>query len=467
MLTEETTYRQDDVAGRKRAVLTAPLWMQSTKSSSRLVAEAVGVSQSFVSRTWRESLVPDAATDEIRTAISQRQMALVGFAVGATGSCLVLNPSRASRFQPQAGLSISSKRRLRAVLAADLLRGNWQDMRVANESRDLWSSLELNGHSCSEALVLVVGNFVVPQGVQSTVHFVDSWHWQKLMPALEQLAEVSAGPRLLDLEWRLRRWYQAGKISFSWVVERHVSATPSGTNSARRPVLPSKPGGGLTEEILMVLRQGLIDGTFSGESEISLGTLSRLLTAPLRDLRPAVRALAEDGLVTAARSESIVVRLPSLDDVSETYMARRALGAIIVRAASRWSPESRSLVKKHLEELRDCVRRNDTTRAHYVDMDFQIALFAASGLSRIPSMLETLTRQAFMHFAVIGARYTFSPARIHEQNTAIYESIDAGDLQAATLGWQSKMDEGLEYIAQHISSMTRWRSENSKPGFGS
>ncbi|MFJ5956336.1 FCD domain-containing protein [Paenarthrobacter sp. NPDC092416] len=158
-------------------------------------------------------------------------------------------------------------------------------------------------------------------------------------------------------------------------------------------------------------------------------------------------------MVTAARSDSVVVRIPSLDDVSETYMARRALGAIVVRAASRWSPEGRSRVKNHLDELGDCARRNDVTRAHYLDMDFQIALFEASGLNRIPAILETLTKQAFMHFAVMGARYAFSPTIILDKNTEILVAIDAGDLRAATLSWQTKMDVGLNYLAQHISAM--------------
>jgi DNA-binding GntR family transcriptional regulator len=305
------------------------------------------------------------------------------------------------------------------------------------------------------------GDFELPTGVRPAARFADAWHWQKLIGALSQLAEVTTGSLLLDLESRIRRWYQAGGVSFSWTDDRQESATASTRSSSAGRVMRLESNDQLAEDILLVLRQGLIDGTFSGESEISMGKLSRVLGVPVRDVRPAVRALTEHGLVTAARSDSVVVRIPSLDDVSEAYMARRALGAIAVRAASRWSPEGRSLVKNHLDELCDCVRRNDMTKAHYVDMDFQIALFEASGLSRIPAMLETLTKQAFMHFAVIGARYAFSPKRILEGDTEIFEAISAGDLRAATLSWQSKMDEGLQYIAHHISAMDQRNDQES------
>ncbi|MFK4639383.1 GntR family transcriptional regulator [Paenarthrobacter histidinolovorans] len=439
----------DDRLELKRAVLTAPIWMQATKSSSRQVADAVGLSQSFVARTWKELAAPAQEVASLREILADRQMVLVGFAIGPEGSCLVLVPSRASRLRYPASLTTNSKRRLRTVLAADLLRSVVREPNRTDDRLDLWSSLESSGRSITqEATVVVSGGFAVPAGLRTAAHFADSWAWQKLVGALDLLPEVPNGETLIDLEWRIRRWYHSGRSPFSWTVDRDVPTTMGSIAQEAQGTENI-----VAEDILSAIRQGLVDGLFSGESEISLSTLNRLLGAPVRDIRTAVRALTEDGLVTAARSDSVVVRIPSLDDVSETYMARRALGAIVVRAASRWSPGARSRVKHHLDELGDCARRNDVTRAHYVDMDFQIALFEASGLNRIPAILETLTKQAFMHFAVMGARYAFSPQIILDQNTEIFEAIDAGDLRAATLSWQSKMDVGLNYLAQHISAM--------------
>ncbi|MFJ4026804.1 GntR family transcriptional regulator [Paenarthrobacter sp. NPDC089989] len=433
----------------KRAVLTAPLWMQSTKSSSRQVAEAVGVSQSFVARTWREVSGPDSLVGSISTLLGERHMVLVGFAVGPTGSCLVLSPVRAARVRYPAGLSANSRRRARAMLAADLLRSSVEEKGATGQDGKLWALLSSNGLSLDDAIILASGDFAAPAGHEPTVRINDAWQWQKLVTALDMLPEVPTGEHLADLEWRIRRWYHGGRIPFAWTIDRKHTAT-----AEARHVDIAEPWTVLAEDILGAIRQGLVDGTFSGESEISIGSLSRLLGAPVRDVRSAIRALTEDGLVTAARSDSVVVRVPTLDDITETYMARRALGAIVVRAASRWSPEARSRVRKHLEELEDSVRRNDVARAHHLDMDFQIALFESSGLSRIPAIMETLTKQAFMHFAVLGARYTFSPRKILEQNTAIFEAIDAADLRAATISWQTKMEDGLSYLAQHIKAMS-------------
>lgn len=440
-----------------RAVLTASLWMESSKGSSRHVAESVGVSQSFVSRTWRELLASNAAADEVRAVMAGRQMLLVGLAIGPTGSCLVMKPSRASRTAYPVGLSINSKRRLRAVLSADLLRSE-QNKDATRTGQDLWPALETNGHGLSDAVAVLSGDFAAPPGVRTLGNFADAWQWQKLVTALDLLPEASTKQVLLDLEWRLRRWYQEGRPPFMWTLDSSQAAVETSGHAALRNSYD-----GLAENILGAIRQGLIDGKFAGESEISTGTLSRLLGMPVRDVRSAVRALTDDGLVTAARSDSIVVRIPSLDDVSETYMARRALGAIAVRAASRWGPDARSQVKDCLEGLMECVAGDDLTRAHYLDMDFQIALFRASGLTRIPAMMETLTKQAFMHFAVIGGRYAFAPLTILEQNREIFEAIDAADLQAATLLWHIKMEDGLNYVAQHIAGMSQHRQNLAGP----
>ncbi|QOT15510.1 GntR family transcriptional regulator [Paenarthrobacter sp. YJN-5] len=436
----------------KRSVLTAPLWMQATKGSSRHVADAVGVSQSLVSRVWREASQPDATSTQLRARLSERRMVLIGFSIGAGGTCLVLGPSRVSSAQYPAGLSANSTRRLRTVLAADLLRG---DALERGGSTELLSALESAGHHLSEAVVLTSGGLVLPADVPVAAHFTSAWDWQRLVAALEVLPEVSTCEALVDLERRVRRWYQGGRTPFLWVAEGREAVPAQSSGPGRDRIMRLESDNELAEDILLVIRQGLVDGTFSSEAEIPLGTLSRKVGAPPRDVRPALRALTDHGLVTAARSDSVVVRIPSLEDASETYMARRALGSIAVRAASRWSPEGRAVVKNQLDVLRESVERNDVTKAHYTDMDFQIALFEASGLSRVPAMLETLTKQAFMHFAFIGARYAFSPTIILEQNSAIFDAIDSGDLRAAAVGWQTKMDDGLKYIAQHIVAMNQ------------
>lgn len=206
------------------------------------------------------------------------------------------------------------------------------------------------------------------------------------------------------------------------------------------------------------LRQSLINGEIAEQEEISLKSLSRKLRVPLRSLRNEAQGLADHGLLTIRRENSISVRLPSAQDMAESYLARRALGAIAVRATLGWPRQDRKAAEELNAELREYVRLGDMERAHFLDLEFQLLLFASSPLERIPAMLEVLTHQAFMHFAVIGGRYAFSPGRILEHNCKIAEALNSSDAQAATVAWHAKMDEGLSYMNVQITNFQRRRA---------
>src|SRR5688572_11493164 len=77
----------------RQAVLTAPLWMPSPKWSSRSIADALGVSQSFVARTWRDTMVESDVSAYLDSLLSQKAMKLTGMLIVPSGSCLVLSPA--------------------------------------------------------------------------------------------------------------------------------------------------------------------------------------------------------------------------------------------------------------------------------------------------------------------------------------------------------------------------------------
>jgi DNA-binding GntR family transcriptional regulator len=286
----------------------------------------------------------------------------------------------------------------------------------------------------------------------------DDRQWQGLLTVLGRLSEAAVAARLLDLETRLRRWYQTpsplGHQAFSWVApsgpQPPAPVSPQG-GSGRDPV----PDRSLADDIILTIRQGLSDGIFASNDEISDRSFSRRLGVSRGRVQRALQSLAEDGLVTATTGTAVVVRLPTVADVMETYTARRALGAITVRAASRWAPEQRATVEHLLDEIRRCAEHHDVARAQQADLDFQNALFKASGLARIPSMLESLSKQTLMFISVIGLRYAYSPTRIVELDTAIFEGVRDKDPEKATRGWQNKIDEGARYMIDQIDLLTR------------
>ncbi len=451
----------------RSAVLTAPLWMPSPKWSSRSIAEALGVSQSFVARTWRDTMIESDVSLHLDSLLSQKAMKLAGMLIVPSGCCLVLSPApEALAPQPLVPLAENTRRQLRSVLAADLVRKELDCEHPTALIDDFWSAIGKSRYSHADVVIMSSGDIPVPETVSVSLAYPNEADWQAAFHTLCRLPERANSEQFSDLEGRLRRWYQIEESAFrdepfSWVAKPE-RGNPGETSAPRgapkgRPVSQN----GLTDAIVLAIRQGLAAGIFRNYDEISDRTLSQLLGTSRGRIRQALRVLAEDGLVTAATDSTVVVRLPSVEDVVETYAARRALGTMAVRAASRWTSDSRETVAHVLQELRLCAEHEDIDGAQQADLAFQNALFQASGLARIPVMLESLSKQTLMFISVIGIRYAYPPNRIVEQNTAIFEAVSKGDKDSAALGWQAKIDEGARYMVEQISQLSK-RSTRTK-----
>ncbi|MFD1211440.1 GntR family transcriptional regulator [Arthrobacter sp. GCM10027362] len=395
-------------------------------------------------------------------------MNLAGMLIVPSGSCVVLSPAtaRSQLRQPDVPAPARTRRRLRAVLGADLVREEMNGDGTTAAIEDFWHAIDGIGHPYPELAIVASGHMPVPQAASVSLACSDSRQWQGLLSALCRLPAAANAERLADLEGRLRHWYQTstpfGSEPFSWVVKLgelplgKVSAP--GGNPSRRPA----PQRALADDIVMAIRQGLAQGMFTNDDEISDRTLAQLLGSSRGRIRQALRLLADEGLVTAATESAVVVRLPAVTDVVETYAARRALGTMAVRPASRWTPAGRASVARLLEEIRRCAERQDIAGAQQADLAFQNALFQASGLARIPPMLESLTKQTLMFISVIGIRYAYPPDRIVEQDTAIFEAVNANDKDRAARTWQAKIDEGARYMVEQINLLN---SHSARPLF--
>ena len=442
-------------------MLTAPLWMPSPKWSSRSIADALGVSQSFVARTWRDSVVESEAALQLDSLLSQKAMSLTGMLVVPSGSCLVLAPATEGLgLQPAVPLTEGTRRGLRAVLAADLVREKLVRKPHGALIDDFWRAIDSLGHPSTDIAIITAGDIPVPETATASVACSNEEAWQGTFRALCRLPERANAQHFSDVEGRLRRWYQMEdgafrEEPFSWVTKPERVALPETSALQGGPRGRPVRENGLGDAIVLAIRQGLAAGTFRNYDEISDRTLSQLLGTSRGRIRQALRLLAEDGLVTATTESTVVVRLPAVADVVETYAARRALGTMAVRAASRWAPESRESVAHVLEEVRRCAEHQDIDGAQQADLAFQNALFQASGLARIPSMLESLSKQTLMFISVIGIRYAYPPSRIVEQDTAIFNAVSEGDKNSAALSWQAKIDEGARYMVDQITQLNK------------
>src|SRR5690349_1959488 len=148
--------RRRTVEETQRAVLTAPLWMPTTKWSSRTIASAVGVSQSHVARSWAQSTAQTTVADRLADEADSRDPAVIGLLVAPEYSVLVVQMATEPRGRgPVASAPASSRthRALRTILAADLVRDRIGSADSAAVARSFWDDAAA---SCADPSRLVV-----------------------------------------------------------------------------------------------------------------------------------------------------------------------------------------------------------------------------------------------------------------------------------------------------------------------
>jgi DNA-binding transcriptional regulator YhcF (GntR family) len=173
----------------------------------------------------------------------------------------------------------------------------------------------------------------------------DALEWRSLTTFF---AERGASPSLHlphEIETELRKWYRDPHSAFIWgvrrtAVPRTTAAAPGWARglTARSTPRHVGPERALADEIVRTIRQGVVDAHLTAGDRVTERHLAGRPHTTRGQIRSALRLLERDGLLTITSGRAAVVPIPTVADVVETYAARRALDAIMIRAASRWTP---------------------------------------------------------------------------------------------------------------------------------
>lgn len=452
-------------------ILTAPLWMPSTKWSSRTIADSLNVSQSAVARAWRSSLVSSTVHAGIAAWTGNDRLRFESVSISAGGSILLF-----SRVENSSDHRIPSdaelRRRMRTVLAADLVRAHAEiDTETAVPTLDFWQSPHTGPDSSDRSvrlLALTSEPIAAPIDGIDVIECPSADQWQGLTGVLPGLAEPNTQTVLVDLESRLRRWFHEGSREFLW---RRPDATQTdppvsfpqerGTDSVDHGASERVIANGIIDAI----RAGISEGRFSGGEVVTERFLAHRLDTTRGRVREALRQLNADGLITTETPNDVTIPIPTLADIVELYNARQALGAVAIRAALGWSETGRDKVLAALSEVEAC-GPDDMEKAHHLDQRFQNAICRSASLWRVPGMLESLSQQLLMYIAVLGVRYAFPVEKIVTRDRELFHAIDSGEFDGALKIWNTKIDESATYMVQQLKRhLVEQRTSSSGPRY--
>lgn len=475
--------RSRDPAGdpAQRALLVAPLLAPSVRWTSRSVAGLTGCTQSAVARAWAHSY-GTAATD-LDGRLPAAGLRLAAAVSHPGGSLLVLTGAGPATPVP-AGRFMRAPRRpaLQTLLATALLaadRGPGQD---GDRPRDGGR----NGTRDGDRDLALLADLVARLGRSATVHVVSSrpldgappgavlvpgeQAWQGLLAGLVQRCTRSPEAELLDAQHQAMEWARSDRPRFEWTVDRPAgtrgsaagpppsairtgTSAPAAVKAAVKAAAPATAptGAGLPDDILEVLLRRIRSGRLTAGGRVTEAFLARSLRASRSQVRDALRTLASSGLIDLEPHRGAVVPTPQTADVVETYAARRALGAIVVRRACRWTPGSLRPVEEALQVLVETGRTGDSWATGEADLRLQDTLAVSTGMRRLPPLFRTLTAQLRLFIAVLGLDYTYSVTEMVQDDTALMERIRARDEAGAVRVWHRKVDDAADYMTSQLA----------------
>jgi DNA-binding GntR family transcriptional regulator len=290
---------------------------------------------------------------------------------------------------------------------------------------------------------------VVGRAGSVTVEVLSSDEWQSLLPHLEQAVDSSPAGRLDDLLTRLRAWARDPSARFEWL--RDSTAT---TTDLPPPGMSADPGDTRGQRLASALTAGIREAILSGRlrsgDRVTEAFLTRATHASRSQVRDALKTLAIDGLVDLQAGPGAVVPQPTIEDVTETYAARRALGGILIQRTASWTPETIAPVRAALEDLRSAARTQGAWSTGEADLTFQDAIADSVSMRRIPGMFKRLTVQVRMFLAIMGLDYAYSIDAIVEDDTALLGAVTRRDTAHAVRLWDTKMVAAAQYMTRQL-----------------
>lgn len=407
----------------------------------------------MVARVWTQTY--GSAPDRLGNRLPASGLRLVAASASPGNSLLVLagtSPDRLDR-----GPFMRSPRRppLQTLLAADLLTppsaSPGSSMATARADATLLATLRARLDRGTTVYVVSRRPLAPSAGPGEPVVLLieDALAWQGLLEQLVRRCTAGSLSSLRDAQHRAMTWARSDAARFEWT-------DPDLTGPPRQPTDRTAPPPRATtqvlaDEVFAALLQRIDAGRLGAGDRITESSLARAVHTSRSHVRDALRALATSGLVDLEPNRGALVPAPRVADVVEIYAARRALGAILVRRATRWAPGDLDALDRALADLLAAGGTGDAHATGDADLRFQDALAHVTGMRRIPPLFTALTAQLRLHIAVMGLDYTYAIPDMCRDDTELLHHVRARDEAAALGTWHRKIDDALDYMTGQLA----------------
>lgn len=147
----------------------------------------------------------------------------------------------------------------------------------------------------------------------------------------------------------------------------------------------------LGAQVYDLLRDRILRGELAGGSRLAQGPLSEEIGISRIPIRDALKRLESDGLVVCDEIGRYTVVPFDARDADEIYAIRRQLEPYAVaKAVEAMTPEAMSDIESLFDDMSKAARRRHIDRYIELNINFHMAIYEASGMSRLVRIIRGL-----------------------------------------------------------------------------
>jgi DNA-binding GntR family transcriptional regulator len=185
-----------------------------------------------------------------------------------------------------------------------------------------------------------------------------------------------------------------------------------------------------TDHVLAELRSAIVSGRIGPNQALRETALARTLGTGRSAIREAIRQLVQEGLVEYRLNKGSFVRVLSVADADDVYLAREAIETGAVRHALQGDrPLDLEPLRAALERVTAAAAATPPdepagTELIAADLDFHRELVRLSGSPRLRRAHETLAAEAQM---LLAHQPVYSPVEYAADHTILFDAIARRD----------------------------------------
>lgn len=208
--------------------------------------------------------------------------------------------------------------------------------------------------------------------------------------------------------------------------------------------------------VLQRLKAAIVNGTLAPGLLLSENAIAAKFSVSRTPVREAIRALEQEGLVSVLPGRKVIVSMPTLEDIRETYDVRLILEAEAMRRIVSRHPDLISRLRTSVECQREALGKGDHAYLRRINAEFHKLITSGLKNSRLDQSLEAV-HDSISRFRLYSLEDLSWAERGVAEHDQLVSFLEKGDVEGAI----SLLEQHLK-TAQKILEDRFWRRRDDE-----